>query len=85
VFNPAANTISGGTLTGTSSPILLGGDFTLQTVINFSFDGGGTMNANTDLQVRSAPVPEPMTLLLFGPGMLGLAAIRRRRQSKASL
>jgi hypothetical protein len=64
--------------------VLLGGDFTLRTVINFNFDGGGTMNANTDLQVRSAAVPEPMTLLLFGPGILGLAAMRRRRHSKAS-
>jgi len=83
VFTPGANTISGGTLAGSSGPVALGGDLALQTVINFSFDGGGTMNANTDLQVRSAAVPEPTTLLLFGPGMLGLAAIRRRRRLKA--
>ena len=49
--------------------------------LDFVIKGSGSLNANTDVQVAS--VPEPTTLLLFGPGMLGLAAIRRRLRSKA--
>jgi len=49
--------------------------------LDFVIKGAGSLNANTDVQVAS--VPEPTTLLLFGPGMLGLAALRRRFRSKA--
>jgi predicted outer membrane repeat protein len=55
VFNPAINTISGGTLSRTSNPVRLNGDFDLLSVIDLTFDSPGTINANTDLQVRNAP------------------------------
>ena len=84
VFNPAVTT---STNLGppppvmTSNPIALLGDLSLFSTLEFNLNGAGSLNANTDLQVAS--VPEPTTLLLFGPGMVGLAALRRRLRSKA--
>jgi hypothetical protein len=71
-----------GGVSSTSSPVPVGSEFALLSVLEFNFDGGGTMMGSSDLQVRNAPVPEPTTLLLFGPGLAGLAALRRRRRSK---
>jgi hypothetical protein len=65
----------------TSSSFLVDSNLDLLTVLNLKFDGGGTVMGSTDLQVRDA-VPEPTTLLLFGPALAGLAALRRRRRSK---
>ena len=70
-----------GPATVTSDPVTLVGDFSLVSQLDFVFATGGSVTANTDLRV--APVPEPTTLLLFGPGMLGFAALRRRLRSKA--
>jgi hypothetical protein len=67
----------------TSSPLGVDSDVDLLTVLNFKFDGSGTMMGSSDLQVRNSTVPEPTTLLLFGPGLAGLVALRRRRRSKA--
>jgi hypothetical protein len=81
VFDPVVTTASSvGPLTVTSDPISLGdGPYSLVSTLDFTFNGAGSMTANTDLQVRPASVPEPTTLLLFGPGMLGLVALGRRR------
>jgi hypothetical protein len=84
VFNPAVTTTSNlgpPPPVMTSDPIALLGEVSLFSTLEFNLVGAGSMNANTDLQV--AAVPEPTTLLLFGPGMVGLAALRRRLRSKA--
>jgi hypothetical protein len=49
--------------------------------LTFDVAAGATLQADTSLQVKN--VPEPTTLLLFGPGMLGFLALRRRLNSKA--
>ena len=78
-----ANQGAPGSATSGPAALLAPGSFlSVYSQLDFVIDSpGGSLNANTDVQVAS--VPEPMTLLLFGPGMLGLAAIRRRLRSKA--
>jgi hypothetical protein len=62
-------------------PVALSGDFAIVSKLTFDVEAGATLQADTSLQVQN--VPEPTTLLLFGPGMLGFAALRRRLRSKA--
>jgi hypothetical protein len=84
VFDPVVTTpTSTGPTTVMSLPVDLTGDFSMVSTLDFTFTSGGSMTAQTDLQVESATVPEPTTLLLLGPGMVGLAALRRRMRSKA--
>jgi hypothetical protein len=71
-------------------PIDPAGEFTLISELDFEIfsvgleTGEASINGNTALSVENVRVPEPTTLLLFGPGMLGFAALRRRRlRSKA--
>lgn len=51
--------------------------FTVGTNTVIVINGGG---GNTDM--LAAPVPEPLTLSVFGAGLVGAAAIGRRRRSK---
>jgi hypothetical protein len=41
----------------------------------------GCGNDNLMGRGTTAPVPEPATMLLFGSGIFGLAALRRRKLS----
>jgi hypothetical protein len=58
-----------------------GEDVSLTSMLIFDVNANGSLQADTALRVES--VPEPTTLLLFGPGVLGFAAIGRRLRSKA--
>jgi hypothetical protein len=72
-----------GVITQSASPVYVGTSLDLLSVWDLKFDGGATMMGTSDLRASDAAVPEPMTLLLFGPGLAGLAALRGRRRSKA--
>jgi hypothetical protein len=87
VFNPQVTTSTdpypGPPPPTAISPVIAyaGGDLSLVSTLTFEVSPGGAMQADTALRVEN--VPEPTTLLLFGPGMVGLAALRRRLRTKA--
>jgi hypothetical protein len=52
-------------------------DYDFGSVSEFGFHWG--MTCGNDVIEASAPVPEPATMLLFGSGLMGLAALGRKR------
>ena len=46
--------------------------------------GSKAMVSNMQIESMAAPVPEPTTSLLFGIGLLGLAAVQRKRNRPAN-
>ncbi|MDT7809872.1 MAG: motif [Acidobacteriota bacterium] len=85
--------VNNGIAGGTSATFTITGDFTGLTADQIAHDifarfqnvnnGGSDVATNTG-NPPPASVPEPMTMLLFGTGLAGIAArARRRRGSKA--
>jgi hypothetical protein len=52
------------------------GPFSLFSSATINFTGAGTVSFDSNTSVN--PVPEPVSLLLFGSGLMGLGVLRRR-------
>lgn len=77
IFNPTA-TLGGVRFgVGLASP----GDQFLGYVDNFTI-GVNSVNTTFNFDPNSNSVPEPMTLTLFGAGLAGAAALRRRKKAQ---
>ena len=76
-YNPAFVTLEGGTVAGAEAALFAGIESD-ETYLNIhtKVDPGG------EIRGILVPVPEPVTWTLFGAGLVGTAAIRRRKKAK---
>ena len=56
-------------------------DFNFKNIHTLTFSSGGLKNFAMDDFTFNEPVPEPATILLFGTGMAGLFAVRRKNRN----
>lgn len=81
---PANSVFNTCTITDTSST----GGHCAPTLVDFSFNGGANADSTTTAfqisgtgSVKAFAVPEPLTLSVFGAGLIGLAGLRRRKKA----
>jgi len=83
------NSATGNKMVTESEPLIKNSVvFTLSGLSGFRFEGPLVTNVSfqygTDLSGPNLPIPEPATMLLFGSGLLGLAAVGRKRFFKGA-
>ena len=86
--NFGGGSVQNGIAQGTSATFVISGDFsgmTADQIARSIFARFQAVNGDlSDVAANPAAVPEPMTMLLFGTGLAGIAArARRRRNAKA--
>jgi len=79
-FNPAA--VSGGAFSGSSTDgVGAGNPYSLTISAQITHAGPGDISSFDAHLTRLVPVPVPAAVWLFGAGVLGMAAVARRRRS----